>query len=167
MNHPWSPRPVAALIVVLVLGCSKPDARSDELSSQEREAIADSIRSLLTSTYTFDGSDPVPRFMKLYPDSGDVVSAASGGFTIGRDSLQRALTTFWQTAGQYMRQPSWTWGAMKIDVLSANAAVVTARYTVPPWTPEGRPHVLGGAWTTVWTCTCMCRSGIPTRWSWS
>jgi hypothetical protein len=151
MNRPWSPFPVVALIVALGFGCSTTETTSDELSVQERNLIADSIRSLLTSTYTFDGKDPVPRFMQLYPDSGDVVSAASGGFTIGRDSVQRALNTFWQTAGQYMRQPSWTWGAMKIDVLSANAAVVTARYTVPHWTPEGRPHVLGGAWTTVWT----------------
>jgi hypothetical protein len=140
-----------ALIVALVLGCSTNDEPRDEMSVQERDAIADSIRTLLTTTYTFDGADPVTRFMKLYPDTGEVVSAASGGFTIGRDSVRRALTTFWQTAGQFMRQPSWTWGAMKIDVLSRDAAVVTARYTIPHWTPEGKPHVLGGAWTSVWS----------------
>ncbi len=151
MNRRWPPVSIAALIIAPVLGCTRSAAPGAEPSVQERDAIADSLRSLLTRTYTFDGKDPVPRFMRLYPDSGDVVSAASGGFTIGRDSVERALNTFWQTAGQYMRHPSWTWGAMKIDVLSANAAVVTARYTVPHWTPEGRPHVLGGVWTTVWT----------------
>ncbi|HEX6313350.1 MAG TPA: nuclear transport factor 2 family protein [Gemmatimonadaceae bacterium] len=88
--------------------------------------------------------------MRLYADTGPVISAASGGFTESRDSLERALTSFWTTAGQFMRQPTWTWGAMKVDVLSRNAAVVTARYTIPHWTPEGRPHVLGGAWTSVW-----------------
>lgn len=148
------PRPLAqveALIALLVLGCSPGQPRHDDFSAGERQTIADSIRALLTTTYTFDGSDPVPRFMKLYADSGSVVSAASGGFTMSRDSVQKGLSTFWTTAGQYMKQPSWTWGPMKIDVLSRDAAVVTARYTIPHWTPEGRPHVLGGAWTTVWT----------------
>ena len=141
----------AALIVLLALGCSTGAAERDELSSSEREAIADSIRTLLVDTYTFDGVDPVPRFMRLYPDTGSVVSAASGGFTTARDSVQKALTTFWTTAGQYMQQPSWTWGTMKIEVLSRGAAAVTARYTIPHWTPEGKPHVLGGVWTSVWT----------------
>jgi hypothetical protein len=140
-----------ALIVALVLGCSTGAVKSDELPISEREAIADTIRALLTNTYTFDGSDPVPRFMRLYPDSGSVVSAASGGFTVARDSVRQALSTFWTTAGQYMRQPSWKWGTMKVDVLSRDAAAVTARYTVPHWTPEGKPHVLGGVWSTVWT----------------
>jgi hypothetical protein len=142
--------PLAVLIVALALGCSTDAEPSDEITATERSAIADSIRSLLTLTYTFDGSDPVPRFMKLYADTGSVVSAASGGFTTSRDSLQRGLSTFWSTAGQYMQQPSWTWGPMQVDVLGRNAAVVTARYTIPHWTLEGRPHVLGGAWTSVW-----------------
>ena len=140
-----------ALIVALALGCSTRAGESDELSSSEREAIANSIRTLLTDTYTFDGSDPVPRFMRLYPDTGSVVSAASGGFTTARDSVRNALTTFWTTTGQYMQQPSWTWGTMQVDVLSREAAAVTARYTIPHWTPEGKPHVVGGVWTSVWT----------------
>ena len=148
--NPRFPTPFGVLIVAVALGCSTGAGSSDEITATERSAIADSIRSLLTSTYTFDGSDPVPRFMKLYADTGSVVSAASGGFTTSRDSVQRGLTTFWSTAGQYMQRPSWTWGAMQVDVLGRNAAVVTARYTIPHWTLEGRPHVLGGAWTSVW-----------------
>jgi hypothetical protein len=145
------PLPLAgALIVGLALGCSTPD-RGVGLSDQERQAIADSIRGLLTETYVFDGSDPIPRFMKLYADTGTLVSAASGGFTTSRDSLQHALVTFWNNAGQYMQQPVWTWGTMVVDVLSREAVVVTARYTIPHWTPEKRPHVLGGVWTSVWT----------------
>ena len=144
-------RPILAVVIVtLAPGCSTGADTSDEMTATERTVIADSIRSLLTSTYTFDGSDPVPRFMKLYADTGTVVSAASGGFTTSRDSVQRGLTTFWSTAGQYMQQPSWTWGPMRVDVLGRNGAVVTARYTIPHWTPEGRPHVLGGVWTSVW-----------------
>jgi ketosteroid isomerase-like protein len=139
------------MIVLSVLGCSTADSRADGLSVAERESIADSLRTLLEDTYVFDGSNPVPRFMSLYPDTGAVISAASGGFTLARDSVRAALTAFWTNAGQFMQKPAWTWGAMKIDVLARNAAVVTARYTIPHWTPEGRPHVLGGAWTTVWT----------------
>jgi len=139
-----------ALIVVIALGCST-GSRLPELTAQEQQAIADSIRTLLRDTYVFDGTDPVPRFMKLYPDTGDVVSAASGGFTIGRDSVQKALSTFWNSTGQFMQKPAWQWGAMSVDVLSREAVVVTARYTIPHWTPAGRPHVLGGAWTSVWT----------------
>ena len=151
MRPPYRRPRAIALLALVALGCSTSQPASDELSAPEREAVADSIRSLLEKTYTFDGSDPVSRFMSLYADTGSVVSAASGGFTTVRDSVRNALNTFWKTAGQYMQQPSWTWGAMKIDVLSRNAAVVTARYTIPHWTPEGRPHVLGGVWTTVWT----------------
>ena len=139
-----------ALIVVIALGCST-GPRNPELTTQERASIADTIRTLLRETYVFDGTDPVPRFMRLYPDSGSVVSAASGGFTVSRDSVQKALSTFWNTTGQFMQQPAWQWGAMSIDVLSRDAVVVTARYTIPHWTPAGRPHVLGGAWTSVWT----------------
>lgn len=141
---------LTVLIALVALGCSTGARPGDALSATERQVIADSIRALLTSTYTFDAPDPVPRFMRLYPDTGSVVSAASGGFTVARDSVQRALATFWSTTGRFMQRPSWTWGAMKIDVLSRDAAVVTARYTIPHWTPEGRPHVLGGAWTSVW-----------------
>jgi hypothetical protein len=139
-----------ALVVTILLGCSTAGTDPRELAVGEQEAISDSIRTLLQQTYVFDGSDPVPRFMRLYPDSGTVISAASGGFTSARDSVQSALTTFWTTTGKFMRDPTWTWGPMSVDVLSRGAAVVTARYTIPHWNPEGRPHVLGGAWTSVW-----------------
>jgi hypothetical protein len=139
-----------ALIVAIALGCST-GAQVDRLTGQERQAIADSVRGMLESTYVFDGTDPVPRFMKLYADTGTLDSAASGGITTSRDSLQHALVTFWNNAGQYMQQPVWTWGTMVVDVLSREAVVVTARYTIPHWTPEKRPHVLGGVWTSVWT----------------
>jgi hypothetical protein len=138
-----------ALISAVLIACS-PRTTGAPLDDQLEAAIADSLRSLLTSTYVFDGPNPVPRFMRLYADSGPVISAASGGFTTERDSLEAALNAFWTRTGQFMERPTWTWGPMAIDVLSRDAAVVTARYTIPHWTPDGRPHVLGGAWTTVW-----------------
>ena len=139
-----------SLVIGLAAGCSTA-ASGVELSSTERQAIADTVRRLLTETYVFDGSDPVPRFMRLYADSGEVVSAASGGFTQSRDSVRHALASFWNTAGQFMQHPTWTWGTMAVEVLSRDAVVVTARYTIPHWTPEKHPHVLGGVWTSVWT----------------
>jgi len=139
-----------SLVIGFAAGCSTADS-GVQLSSNERQAIADTVRRLLTETYVFDGSDPVPKFMKLYADSGEVVSAASGGFTQSRDSVRHALASFWNTAGQFMQHPTWTWGSMVVDVLSRDAVVVTARYTIPHWTPEKRPHVLGGVWTSVWT----------------
>ncbi|HEX9565645.1 MAG TPA: nuclear transport factor 2 family protein [Gemmatimonadaceae bacterium] len=139
------------LILALAAGCSAIAGDQQPLSAAERAEITDTIRNRLVQTYVFDGQNPVPRFLSLYADTGRVVSAASGSFSITRDSVQAALTAFWLGAGQYMRDPTWTWGTWAIDVLSRDAAVVTARYTVPHWTPDGNPHVLGGAWTSVWT----------------
>lgn len=120
------------------------------LGAQEKAAIADTLRALLVRTYTFDSGDVVSRFMRLYPDAGPVVSAASGSFTTDRDSLQAAITAFWNSTGRYMQRPRWLWGPMEIEVLARDAAVVTARYAIPHWTPAGVPHVIGGAWTSVW-----------------
>lgn len=135
--------------LVITAACTGPSS-GRPLDGQARAALADSIEGLLRSTFRFDSGDVVPRFMRLYADSGRVVSAASGGFTSARDSIRSALTRFWEGAGQYMQQPTWTWGPMAIDVLSPDAAVVTAQYTIPHWTPDGNPHVIGGAWTSVW-----------------
>ena len=38
---------------------------------------------------------------------------------------------------------------MLFDVLSPNAAVMTATYHVPHLTPRNQPHTIGGAWTAV------------------
>lgn len=149
----YSRRALAALLAALpsLLACSDAARPVRDLSAAERNAIADSLRALLQDTYTFEGDSVVPRFMRLYPDTGHVISAASGGFTTTRDSLQASLVAFWEGAGKYMRRPRWEWDDMVVDVLSRDAAVITAKYRVPHWTPDGNPHVLGGAWTTVWS----------------
>jgi ketosteroid isomerase-like protein len=48
-----------------------------------------------------------------------------------------------------MRDPTWTWDEWHIDVLSRDAAVVTATYHVPHLTPRGEPHTIAGAMTEV------------------
>ena len=89
------------------------------------------------------------RLIALYPDSGRVVSAGAGGVVTSRDTLAMQIRAFWQNVGQNMREPRWTWGQSYVDVLSPDAAVLTATYRVPHLTPMGTPHVIGGAWTAV------------------
>jgi hypothetical protein len=48
-----------------------------------------------------------------------------------------------------MRNPKWEWTAMHTDVLSPDAAVMTASYRVPHSTPTGMNHTIAGAWTAV------------------
>lgn len=139
-----------ALVTVVVAASACAAQDGGQLSDRERARIADSLRSVLQSTYRFEGDSIVERFMAIYPDTGRVISAASGTFTTTRDSLRQALVAFWQGAGQYMRHPTWEWGEMVVDVLSRDAATITARYRIPHWTPDGNPHVIGGAWTSVW-----------------
>ena len=83
------------------------------------------------------------------PASGSVVSASGGHVTTTRDSLEAAVRTFWDNVGHNMRDPTWQWTSMRVDVLAPNAAVMTATYRIPHRTPAGAPHVVGGAWTAV------------------
>lgn len=137
-------------LIVALAGSCGPAREASVFGAREKAAIADTLRAMLVSTYTFDSGDIVRRFMRLYPDSGPVVSAASGSFTTDRDSLRAAIAAFWNSTGRYMQRPRWLWGPMEIEVLAPDAAVITARYTIPHWTPAGVPHVIGGAWTSVW-----------------
>jgi hypothetical protein len=138
------------LLAPLFTACSAPSPASD-LSQAEASAIADTLRSLVRDAYDLSKGDVVKRMMSVYPENGRVVSATGGRITTSRDSLQLAITAFWEGVGQHMVQPTWTWGAMEVDVLSARSAVMSAQYTVPHWTDVGRPHVIGGVWTTTWT----------------
>ena len=137
------------IAVIESAGCaaSGPEA---SLTSAERTAIGDSVKRLLFTTQTFDESDVVKRFMSIYPTSGRVVSASSGTFSTTRDSLQMGIAAFWEGAGRRMQKARWVWGPTVVDVLSRDGVVITAQYTIPHWTPEGAPHVFGGAWTSVW-----------------
>ena len=136
---------VPALLVGLV-ACAPPGAPS----AGERDAIARELRTRLTEAYDLSRGDVVRRMMSIYPASGRVVSATAGRITTTRDSLQMAMNAFWDGVGQYMVEPKWTWDRVEVDVLSREAAVVTASYLVPHWTDRGTPHVIGGTWTTVW-----------------
>jgi hypothetical protein len=145
-------RSVLATIYIAVVATSAACARpaSDALTATERSAIADTLQRLLVSAYDISKpGDAVARMMSLYPPSGGVVSASGGRVTVARDSLEAGIRAFWQFVGQNMRDPKWTWDPMHVDVLSRDAAVVTATYRVPHLTPRGMPHVIAGAITQV------------------
>lgn len=117
------------------------------LSRSERAAIADSLKHLVTNTYDLSRPNAVARLMSLYPAEGSVISANSGRATTTRAALQSQVETFWSNVGSNMRKPRWEWTSMNIDVLSPNAAVMTATYRIPHLNPHNMPHVVGGAWT--------------------
>ncbi len=119
------------------------------MSAAQRTAIADAVRARIEAACDLSGGDVVGRLMSLYPDTGRVISASAGRVTTTRAALQRNIESFWQNIGQNMRQPRWVWDSIAVDVLSPDAAVLTAIYSIPHLTPRGMPHVVGGAWTAV------------------
>ena len=138
----------SVLAVLIVAGCTSRTAAPP--SAAERAAIADTLRAMITSAYDLTKpGDAVARMMSLYPARGNVVSASGGRVSVSRDSLESGIRAFWQYVGQNMRQPKWTWDSMYVDVISRDAAVVTATYHVPHLTPRGERHTIAGAMTEV------------------
>ena len=145
----WIALPFAAAAAAALLAVAACGSSGDTLSTSDRAAIADSLKHLVTNTYDLSKPNAVARMMSLYPTAGPVISANSGRATTTRDSLQTQIETFWRYVGSNMRNPKWEWTSMHIDVLSRNAAAMTATYRVPHLTPMNMPHVIGGAWTAV------------------
>ena len=117
------------------------------VSDADRKAIADTIQKLVTNAYDLTAPNPVQRMMSLYPDSGPVYSTASGHISTTRAELEHQIGEFWKYVGSNMRNPKWEWTAMHVNVLAADAAVLTASYRVPHLTPMNMQHVIAGAWT--------------------
>ncbi|MES2523096.1 MAG: nuclear transport factor 2 family protein [Gemmatimonadota bacterium] len=143
-------RRLATLLLVLLPAAVAACSTSPTVSAAERRAIADTLRGMVEDAYDFSKPDPPARLLSLYPDSGRVISAAAGRVTTSRDSLQAEIAGFWQRVGQNMREPTFVLGSSYVDVLSRDAVVMTFTYSVPHRTPDGRPHTIGGAWTTFW-----------------
>lgn len=140
-------RVALALVLGVGLGCSR--SPGSELSATQRTAIADSLKKLVVTAYDLSKPDPVASLMSLYPDGDSLVSASGGGVIRTRGQLEQQIKTFWTYVGSNMQKPKWEWTSMTIDVLSPDAAAMTSTYRIPHATPEGRPHMLGGAWTAV------------------
>jgi ketosteroid isomerase-like protein len=133
------------ILLVAVWGC----AQAPTLTPAERDAAAKEIKAEVEDAYDLSKPDVERRLLSLYPDSGRVVSAAGGRVLTSRDSLAQGIKYFWRNVGVNMREPKWIWDQMLIDVLSRDAAVMTATYHIPHRTPRGDPHVIAGAWTAV------------------
>ena len=147
MLRPFRRSAPLLLVATLAVGCQSGSAA--EVSPARRQAIADTLTTMLRSAYDLKASNPVERFMSLYPDSGRVISASGGRVTTTRDALQTGIKSFWEFVGQNMKDPTWIWGTPQVDVLSPDAAVVTTTYRIPHRTPAGEPHTVAGAWTAV------------------
>ncbi|MGI9140035.1 MAG: YybH family protein [Gemmatimonadaceae bacterium] len=121
------------------------------LTAEQRRAIATEIEQRVKAAYDLSAPDVLAGLMSLYPPQGPVYSASGGKVTTTRDSLETAVRQFWNYVGRNMRDPTWEWTMLQVDVLSRTAAVMTATYRVPHHTPRGDPHVIGGAWTAVFS----------------
>ena len=121
------------------------------VTPEDRRAIATAIEQRVKGAYDLGAEDVLAGMLSLYPREGPVYSASGGAVTTTRDSLEAAVRQFWNYVGRNMRDPTWEWTTMQVDVLSASSAVMTATYRVPHLTPNGQPHVIGGAWTAVFS----------------
>jgi ketosteroid isomerase-like protein len=124
---------------------------SSGLSEASQRAIADTLSGLIASAYDFSNRQGVvDRIMHLYADSGPVISASAGRIITDRDTLAAVIRRFWETTGINMQNPHWEWGDVYVDLLAPDAAAMTATYRISHFTPTGAPHVIAGAWTSVW-----------------
>lgn len=137
-------RPALTILVALVAGCSNP-----EPTESDRATVRAEVENALRSAYDLSRPDVADRMLALYPETGNVVSANGGRVLANRDSLVSGIRYFWENVGVNMRDPRWVWDSFHTDVLSRDAAVVTATYHIPHRNPRNEPHVLGGAMTAV------------------
>lgn len=138
-------RTTLLLVLLAALGCA---ARA-ELTEAERSAIRAEVETELREAYDLSKPGVADRMMALYPAGGRVVSANTGRVTGNRDSVMSGIRYFWENVGVNMKDPIWVWDSFHTDVLSRDAAAVTAAYHIPHRNPRNEPHVLGGAMTVV------------------
>ena len=142
MRLPFFP---CALAFCLMAGCGPAASAPDG----DTTALADTLKQLIEEAYDFTQPDVVARMTALYPDTGRIVSASGGNVISAPDSVRLGIARFWQEVGQNMRNPKWTWGAVHVDRLGQDGAVLTATWSIPHIAPDNNPHVIGGAWTAV------------------
>jgi hypothetical protein len=130
--------------LLLLSACS-----AGELSSSDTAEIRGEVERALREAYDLSRPEPLPRMLALYPTSGRVISANTGRVITSSDSVANGIREFWYYVGVNMRNPKWEWTNVYVDVLSRDAAVVTATYRIPHLNPRNLPHVLGGAMTMV------------------
>ncbi|MEO7043479.1 MAG: DUF4440 domain-containing protein [Gemmatimonadaceae bacterium] len=141
-------RSVVLIVAVMAAACS---GTSRDVSPLQRLAAERAIRSEVVAAYDFSRPDVPANLMALYAPTGTIISASGGRITTSRDSLRAGIDAFWTNVGVNMRDAHVEWTEMHIQVLSPTAAVMTATYRIPHKQPSGLPHVIGGAWTAVFS----------------
>ena len=125
------------------------DAVAADAALVTAASLEDTLRQRIEEAYDFTHPDIVERMSALYPDTGRVISASGGYVTTTVDSLRQGLADFWTNVGVNMSDARWEWGDVHVDRLSADAAVLTASWSIPHIAPTGQPHTIQGAWTAV------------------
>jgi hypothetical protein len=142
-------RPRVRFAAFLLLCGAGACASSRPVDSTTRKAVTAEIESTIKAATDLSTPGVPDRMMSLYSRTGHVVSASGGRVITSRDSLAAGINWFWNNVGVNMRNPQWIWGQMDVDVLSPDAAVLTATYTIPHLNPHNHLHIIGGAWTAV------------------
>lgn len=132
------------MLVAATVACA-----GDRLSEADRARIATEVETRLREAYDLSKPEVSARMLSLYPGSGAIVSANAGRVMTSRDSLEAGIRYFWDNVGVNMQEPRWVWDSFHTEVLSGDAAVVTATYRIPHRNPRGLPHLLGGAMTVL------------------
>ena len=132
------------LAFLLLIGCQTRSA-----PPEANAALADTLKARIEQAYDFTRPGALERMTALYPDSGRVLSASGGQLITTGDSLRTGIAAFWENVGKNMRDPKWIWGEVYVDRLGADAAVLTATWSIPHIAPTGSPHTIRGAWTAV------------------
>ncbi len=143
---PWRDRVTRG---VVIFGLWAGSGCDQESAPPGQARLADTLKALIEQAYDFSRPGVLERMADLYPDSGQVISASGGQMIESADSIRAGLTTFWETAGQHMREARWEWGRIRVEQLGPDAAVLTGLWSIPHIAPTGRPHVIRGAWTAV------------------
>jgi hypothetical protein len=135
--------PVLAAAIALA-ACSTAKPPLDEM---QRTALADSIEQWVAGPYLAAHQTPnVDTILALYAGGADLAVAANGTIYPSYDSVVAAARAFWGRPGATAQL---TLGGARVNVLSREAAVVTAKVTGAVRDSAGVETPMGVAWTAV------------------
>ena len=130
--------------VVALAACSTAKPPLDEM---QRTALADSIEQWVAGPYLAAHQTPnVDTILALYAGGADLAVAANGTVYPSYDSVVSAARAFWGRPGVTAQL---TLGGARVNVLSRDAAVITAKVTGAVRDSAGVETPMGVAWTAV------------------
>ena len=107
-----------AVAILLTLACGNGGGiQPADTTAARREALADTLKQLISAAYDFSTPGSVDRMMSLFAPGARVLSASDGSITISRDSINAGISRFWENVGVNMRNPVWKWGDVYVEPL--------------------------------------------------